>query len=169
MRFTFAAALIAASASALDTLAIPDYVAGFIYGMTGDNHLQEIETCFNGSESLISEAHDALTDIQSGNWVKAVTSLTQVFKQFPDTLTNCKDLDADIATIESWATIFTQPEDLLKEASKNFLLHRKTIMGDISDEQAHWATGQYFNAGIDTAMALTELLPMEGQVVTVRY
>ena len=42
---TFAAAVIAAVANA-DAMAVPDWIAGFIYGMTGDNHLTEIEACY---------------------------------------------------------------------------------------------------------------------------
>jgi hypothetical protein len=51
-RYTFATALIAATAAACDPAAIPDYTAGFIYGMTGANHLEEIENCYNGSQDL---------------------------------------------------------------------------------------------------------------------
>lgn len=29
-----------------DAMALPDFIAGFIYGMTGDNDLVEIESCF---------------------------------------------------------------------------------------------------------------------------
>ena len=48
---TFAAAAIAASsASAFDALAVPDFVAGFIYAMTGANHLTELESCYGGGE-----------------------------------------------------------------------------------------------------------------------
>jgi hypothetical protein len=43
-------------------------------------------------------------------------------------------MDEDLATIVDWATIFTQPEALLKEAGKNYALHRKTVKGDIADE-----------------------------------
>jgi len=32
-----------------------DFVAGFMYGMTGDNHLTEIEACFQGSELMYQE------------------------------------------------------------------------------------------------------------------
>jgi hypothetical protein len=32
-----------------DPLALPDFVAGFIYGMTGDNDLVEIEACFSAN------------------------------------------------------------------------------------------------------------------------
>jgi hypothetical protein len=35
--------------SGFDPLAVPDFVAGMIYGFTGDNQLTEIEACFNGS------------------------------------------------------------------------------------------------------------------------
>ena len=38
-----------------DVLAVPEFVAGFIYGMTGDNHLEEIETCMQGGEDLIAD------------------------------------------------------------------------------------------------------------------
>ncbi len=32
-----------------DAMSIPDFIAGFIYGMTGDNDLEEIEACYQGS------------------------------------------------------------------------------------------------------------------------
>ena len=45
MRTTFVAAAIAATSSAdtIDVKAIPDWIAGFVFGLTGDNHLTEIE------------------------------------------------------------------------------------------------------------------------------
>ena len=30
----------------IDAMTVPDFVAGFVYGMTGDNHLTEIEACY---------------------------------------------------------------------------------------------------------------------------
>ena len=35
-----------------DAMSIPDFIAGFIYGMTGDNDLQEIEACYQGSQEI---------------------------------------------------------------------------------------------------------------------
>ena len=45
MRTAFAVSALAAisSAAKLDPLAIPDWIAGFVFGLTGDNHLTEIE------------------------------------------------------------------------------------------------------------------------------
>lgn len=62
----------------------------------------------------------------------------------------------DIAAIESWATIFTEPKVLAATLSKNWLLHRRTIKGYLADEKSDWGSGKYFKAGVDTAEALTE-------------
>lgn len=55
MRTFAAAAVMAAYASAFDVMAAPDFVAGFIYGMTGDNHLTEIEACYTGGEQIVKD------------------------------------------------------------------------------------------------------------------
>lgn len=82
--------------------------------------------------------------------------------ELPKTLDSCQNMDGDLAAIQSWATIFTQPEVLAKTLSKNWLLHRRTIKDDLANEQADWAAGNYFQAGVDTAIALTEAVgPIE--------
>lgn len=43
---------------------VPEFVAGFVYGMTGDNHLDEIQTCISGGEILATEIESAITDIK---------------------------------------------------------------------------------------------------------
>lgn len=60
-----------------------------------------------------------------------MNTLHYVFEDFPNTLSNCQNLDGDLAIIADWATIFSH---FLKEAGKNYALHRKTINGDIADE-----------------------------------
>lgn len=62
----------------------------------------------------------------------------------------------DFAAIEAWAQIFTEPAELAETVAKRWVLHRKTIKKDIANEEADWSAGNYFQAGIDTAMALTE-------------
>ena len=46
--------------------AIPDFVAGFVFGMTADNHLSEIEMCIEGGELLSAEIHSAISDLKEG-------------------------------------------------------------------------------------------------------
>ena len=58
MRTTFVTAAVAASVTAveLDAMAVPDFVAGFIFGLTGDNHLAEIEQCYSGGQDIVNDA-----------------------------------------------------------------------------------------------------------------
>ena len=69
---TFAAAVIAASASALDAMSIPDFITGFMFGMTGDNHLAEIEACYQGGEQIATDSQKAVADFKSGNYFKGL-------------------------------------------------------------------------------------------------
>ena len=70
-------------------------------------------------------------------------------------MTTCQGMDEDIAAIEAWAQIFTQPEKLAKTVGKRWLFHGKEIKADIAKEEADWSAGNYFDAGKDTADALT--------------
>ena len=158
MKTVFSAALVAASASALDVMAVPDFVAGLVYGLTGDNHLTEIEACYNSSIDLGQEALDALGELKNHKWIASARDFYGVFNDFSVALGTCENMQDDIAEIQQWATIFTQPEHLAKVAAKNWALHRKTIKADIAKEESDWSAGNYFDAGIDTALALTELV-----------
>ena len=140
----------------MDAMTVPDFVAGFVYGMTGDNHLTEIEACYQGSTEVVDDVQKAVSKIESGSYITGFAEVGKIIHEFPATLTTCKNMDDDIAAIESWATIFTEPKELAETVSKNWLLHRKTIKADLSKENSDWAAGSYFDAGVDTAMALTE-------------
>jgi len=40
----------------MSALAIPDFIAGMIFGFTGDNHLEEVEACYNGGQDIVTYA-----------------------------------------------------------------------------------------------------------------
>jgi len=116
----------------LDAMAVPDFVAGFVFGMTGDNHLTEIEACYQGGTDVVSDVQKAVTKIESGSYIAGFAEIGLIINEFPSTLTTCKNMDDDIKAIESWATIFTEPEVLAKTLSKNWLLHRRTIKDELA-------------------------------------
>ena len=70
-------------------------------------------------------------------------------------------MDDDMAKIEDWAQVFTEPATLAKKVSKNWLLHGVQVKEDIAQEQADWSSGAYFNAGKDAAAAIELLVPFE--------
>ena len=70
-------------------------------------------------------------------------------------------MDDDLQAIKDWATTFTHPGTLAKELSKNWLLHHKKVKTDIAQEEADWSNGKYFDAGVDTALAVDLLIPFQ--------
>ena len=101
---TFAAsAVIAASASAFDALAVPEFVAGFMYGMTGDNHLSEIEACYKGAGLVVTDTEAAIADFESGKFFQGIKEAGLVWHEFGSSMTTCEGMGDDIAAIEAWA------------------------------------------------------------------
>ena len=43
-----------------------DFLAGFMYGMTGNNHLTEIEACYNGGALMVQEVDNGIADLKKG-------------------------------------------------------------------------------------------------------
>ena len=91
MRTAFAAAAIAATTSAaqIDAKAIPDWIAGFVFGMTGDNHLDEIEKCYTGGDKIVTDVEAALSDIKSGAFIHGIEDVGTVIWDLPDALQDC--------------------------------------------------------------------------------
>ena len=54
----------------MSAMAIPDFIAGFMFELTGDNDMTEIEACFQGSETMVTDAEAALADIEAGDIIK---------------------------------------------------------------------------------------------------
>jgi len=61
---------------------LPELAAGFVYGMVGDNHLAEMESCYSGVTPLYGFLETALTDLESFKIVSAVKSLKAFVSNF---------------------------------------------------------------------------------------
>ena len=59
----------------LDLMKIPDFVAGFVYGLTGDMKLTEIEACYQGGEKLEIYIQNFMADIKKFHMIKAIWQL----------------------------------------------------------------------------------------------
>ena len=152
---TFACAIIAASATAFEAVSVPEFIAGFMYGMTGDNHLAEIEACYQGGEQIVTDSELAIADFKAGSYVKGIKDAGTVWNEVGASMTTCKGMDEDVAAIEAWAKIFTEPATLSKTVAKHWLFHGSQIKADLAKEESDWSTSKYFDAGKDVADALT--------------
>ena len=93
-------------------MSIPDFMAGFVYGLTTDNHLTEIEMCYAGGVDVDQFVKTAFTDLHHGgaDWeMQAVLNFGLAALNVPVMLKTCEGMGDDLNAIESWATIFTQP------------------------------------------------------------
>lgn len=64
-------------------------------------------------------------------------------------------MDEDIAAIEAWGQIFTDPAKLTSTVTKHWLLHKKAIKTDAALTEADWNAGNYFQSGVDAAALMT--------------
>ena len=64
----------------------------------------------------------------------------------------------DIAELEDWASIFTEPEKLVGTVTKNYLLHKKKITSKMHSLKANYYSRQYFGAGENAAELLQDLV-----------
>ena len=149
-----ASAVLAAAASAVEVVPVVDFVAGFIYGVTGENHLTEIQTCYQGGNEILIDTQAAIKDAKDGDYFKAIKEAGEIWTEFGTTLTACKNMGDDVDAIESWAKIFIEPVRLAKTVGKHWLFHGTQIKTDIAREQADWDAEAYFDAGMDVADAL---------------
>ena len=65
-----------------DIKAVPDFAAGFLYGMVGDNHLDEFETCFQSSEQLMPYMNGFINDLEAFHIISAFENFEKFLYHF---------------------------------------------------------------------------------------
>ena len=48
--------------------AVPKFLGGFIWGMTAENHLTEIQACYQGGDLIYHELNFALSELHKSGW-----------------------------------------------------------------------------------------------------
>jgi hypothetical protein len=142
----------------LDLLMLPELAAGFVYGMVGDNHLAEMETCYSGVTPLYGFLETALTDIESFHIFSAIAQFESFVFHFQEDVAPCKAMSDDVAAIEAWAQIFKSPTTLATTVAKHYMLHKKAVTADITAVRTDWANKSYFSTGKDAADLVTVLM-----------
>jgi hypothetical protein len=122
-------------------LGMPKFLAGFLYGMTAENHLDELAHCYQGGHLMFEEVEFALSHLHTalGNdTLEGVLELAIVALQIPQTLHTCHGMGDDVIAFKEWASIFHNPAELIATVSKHVALHRKAIKADIAMAKAEW-------------------------------
>ena len=155
----FAAAIASISATRynMDAAGVEQFVAGLIMGFVGKDDLPEIQACLTNAASLEAEITNAVSDFSKGDLndiIKGIEEVGQIIKELPEDLQTCQDIDSDIAKIEAWAKIFTDPTKLVITLTKNLLSNWKQVSADVSKVETDWSADNFYDAGDDIASIL---------------
>ena len=91
---------------------ILDFLAGFISTFTGENHLDQFEQCYSGSDSLITDLKKILGDIESGDYISGMADLGPLVGDIQSSMQNCSNFEADFQTLNEWAEQLQEPVGL---------------------------------------------------------
>lgn len=107
---------------------------------------------------MTSEIEKGIADIKKGGWdndTQAALQFGLAALQIPQSLSTCENMDTDIAAIEAWAQIFTDPSKLATVLAKHYAFHKAEIQGDITTLETDWDADLFFQAGDDLAALMT--------------
>lgn len=124
------------------------FAGGVVYGLVGANDLSEIEAC---SHEVYDDGYLVYEGLWLNFWAHRYRALIHaMFKEEKGiciTSHSCLNMQDDINAIIDWGQIFTDRQKLVSKVTRNFLLHRKKVMSDISIAKNEWSQGLYFGAG----------------------
>ena len=131
------------------------FVAGLIFGFSGDNNLTEVETCITSSEQLVADANICMDLLHDGKTIAFIEAYGALKVELADNSETCHSMSDDLDRFHSWASVFDDSSELIKIVGKNWLKNKTAIQKDMAAKKTDWAAGNYFNAGIDFADAIT--------------
>ena len=118
---------------------------------------------------MTTEIEAGIADIKKGGWdndTQAALQFGLAVLQIPQALSTCENMDEDIAAIESWAQIFTDPAKLSATLAKHYAFHKSEIKADITTLETDWDASSYFQAGDDLAALMTLAVgPIESMLI----
>lgn len=136
---------------------VPDFVAGFLYGWTGDNHLTEVEACWTSDLPIVGDLRSAGEELLNLHFIKSIELFEKAVFNLQIAMEPCHNMQDDLAALKAWSAIFKEPAHLLEDVSVHWELHKHAIKGDIETTETDWAAGEYFKSGESTAAAFTLL------------
>ena len=136
---------------------VEHFVAGLIFGLVNHNDFPYIETCLQDARTLDEEITEALADFAKKDIYSILDGIKLIGKaltELPQDLGQCKEMQADLKKIESWATIFKHPLALARALSSNVWQHLPEIYTDVNTLITDLGTHDMSDAGQEVAEIL---------------
>ena len=130
----------------LTTLEYNTILAGIVYGFIDKQGCTEIETCIGDGKDEATLAFDAFkkmwSDVPAG-----IIELTKVITALPGMMTDCKNIQDDVATLTDWGMNLATQTDLENYIRHNVQRHIIALTADLAHAKAEYAAGEYFAFG----------------------
>lgn len=149
------------AANASPAYEVNHILAGFLYGMTEENHLTELEACYAGGSEIEHELMTAIGDFKAGGWnniTQGVLEIVTLALQVPQELHTCESMQDDLGAIKEWAAIFTNKGKLISHVTKHYLTHKKQVTADIKELKSDFSGELFFQTGEDVATIVNLLV-----------
>ena len=78
-----------------DAMSVPDFVAGLIYGFTGNNHLDDLQGCMEDISPLEEDAENFISHLTHGKIIEAIQDVGDVIWMLPDAVEGCDNADVN--------------------------------------------------------------------------
>ena len=169
MKVLSSLAVIVAPQYAINIQEAEEILGGLLYGLIQKDDLSKIELCLKDADVVEQEINEAVEDFMKGDVtdiLAGVTVIGKLIQELPVDLKDCQGMESDIARIEKWGEIFTDPTQLMQTVVQNLLTNYGAIFGDITKTSGDIAKADYYTAGEDIADVLVLTLGAVPQLDT---
>lgn len=134
-----------------DPLSGAKFIAGFLYGISGEDQHTELVQCVSDGEDVVGKAEALLAEIEAGSIEVSYQLVHELVGAVREATSACEDMNGDWLAIWSWGMQIADPIGLSIRASHAWLTHHDEFKRDVALEHADYHAGNYFKAGVDTA------------------
>ena len=165
-----AAGIFALNSYGLAPADVEQFVAGVVFGLIQKDDLAQIQTCLKDAQGLETEIEEVIGDFSKGDLtdiLKGVELVGKVIQELPADLGDCEGMKADVARIEAWAAIFSNPTKLVQTLLTNVVANFPKVSADATSIVSDFKAAKYYNSGDDIADLLVVALgPVPAQPET---
>ena len=87
-------------------------LAGIDHDVIEQEGLAKIQTCHRNRKTEAVNAYQAFEDLWQRQWMTSIKEIAHIVQGLPQLMTNCTLFSEDVATLESWASIFLETASL---------------------------------------------------------
>ena len=150
----------------MNTTTAADFLAGFIYGFTGNDHKAYFETCFKDNSGFEADICEVAYDFSTKDNQMVLQGVQKVLADMPELKTfteGCPDAKADFDTTAAWFKYWKAQGEMkvYSTAYKNVVAHMTEIKADASKISDDYNANDYFKAAADVSSICKIALPVQ--------